>query len=87
MNYDNMTKFKNLYDTISTSLQPNVHVFMRSYVMNILNLRFSQDDFTTGVDHESVRKLRYNIENGTLDENLLTQYGLSKDEIYTYNAD
>jgi hypothetical protein len=55
--------------------------------MNILNLRFSQDDFTTGVDHESVRKLRYNIENGTLEENALTQYGLSKDEIYTYNAD
>ena len=60
---------------------------MRQYLAGILGLPFTSDYFTTGVDHESVRKLRYNIENGTLDENILTRYGLSKDEIYRYNAD
>ncbi len=87
MNYDNMCKFKNLYDTISTALPPRVHFFMREYVTNILNIKFSTDAFTTGVDHESVRKLRYNIENGTFVLDDLDKYGLTKTEIYSYNAD
>jgi len=87
MNYNNMCKFKNLYENLSSYCPPNSHIYMRHYLAGICGLPFKSDYFATGVDHESVRKLRYNLENGTLDASILDRYGLTEEEIYSYYAD
>ncbi|NBV29820.1 hypothetical protein EBS02_12560 [bacterium] len=86
MNFENMKKFKNLYDSINYINPPLVHKFIAKYIVSFAANCY-KDKFYTGVDHESVRKLRYNIENETLKEEDLYKYGLTLSEIYSYNAD
>ena len=86
MNYENMKKFKNLYDNISNSNPPDSHWFMMRYINSFMG-ELHKDSFYTGVDHESVRKLRYQIENGCLPSECLYKYGLTMEEIYSYYAD
>jgi len=86
MNYQKMKYFKHLYGDISSSNPPDVHWFMMRYVNSFMG-GCHKDEFYTGVDHESVRKLRYNIENRTLSPEELYKYDLTLDEIYSYNAD
>jgi hypothetical protein len=86
MNYENMKNFKYLYDNISTSIPPEDHLFIMKYIEKYIG-NFHKDNFYTGVDHESVRKLIYNIENETITQNIMEKYGLTKEEISSYTAD
>lgn len=86
MNYHHMKIFKNLYDNISNSYPPDVHWFIMRYINSFVG-ECHKDSFYTGVDHESVRKLKYNIENETLSSDDLYKYDLTVEEINSYNAD
>jgi hypothetical protein len=86
MNYESMKNFKYLYDNISTSIPPEDHLFIMRYIEKYIG-NFHKDNFYTGVDHESVRKLRYQIENGCLPSECLYKYSLTMEEIYSYTAD
>lgn len=87
MNYENMLKFAKMYDEFCPTLQPIVHQCSKNYVKNYLNIPYLQDDINAGRDQEVVRKAINLLENDNVNLNLLQSYGISYEEILSYNVD
>lgn len=87
MNYENMLKFAKLYDEFCPTLQPIVHQCSKNYVRKYLNIPYVQDNINAGRDQEVVRKAINLLENDNIDLHLLQSYGISYEEIISYNVD
>ena len=87
MNQSNMLKFSKLYDEFCPTLQPLVHLCSRMYIDKYLNVHQKEDDIDAGIDQEVVRKAINFIKNSSADYDKLQTYGISKEEILSYNVD
>lgn len=58
MSFDNMNKFKNIYDNISVNNKPIAHQLIRKYCINIFGDNFMNDDFIPGLNEEVIRKIK-----------------------------
>lgn len=86
MSYENIHLLKSLYSSIGPSNPPDCHIFVKRHIISAFGSLYT-DKFYTGRDHESVRKLKYNINDGTLRKEQLPGYGLTLEEIFSYNPD
>ena len=85
MNFDNMIKFGKLYDNFSSSLPPVVHRATRQYVEQVLKIPYKEDNIVAGKDQEVVRKaLNFVINNHSSFEEI-EKYGITREEILSYN--
>jgi len=63
MSYENILKFKNLYDSISTNNKPHFHRFVKVYINNYINLEIYEDNnrhIYHAFDLERVKKQNLN---------------------------
>lgn len=86
MSYENMIKFGQMYDHFSNSFRPIAHQYAKQYVQEILKVPYVQDNIAAGKDQEVVRKAIIFVQNfnRTFDE--LEKYGITKEEILSYNV-
>lgn len=85
MNYENMISFGKLFDYFSPSFQPIAHRYARQYVQQIMRGTYLEDNLVAGKDQEVVRKVLNFVINkhSTFEE--IEKYGITKDEILSYN--
>lgn len=86
MNYENMIKFANMYDSFSPSFQPIAHQYTKNYVRNILRVSYKQDDICAGKDQEVVRKAIIFVQHFGKTFEELEIYGITREEILSYNV-
>jgi len=85
MNYENMLKFAKMYDHFSPRYQPIAHQYTKQYVCEILKVPYVQDNIAAGKDQEVVRKAMIFIQYFDRTYEELEKYGITKDEILSYN--
>lgn len=86
MNYDNAIEFGlNLYDSISKENPPRDHRVVQGFVKNYMNSQLTMDDIVAGEHQEVIRKLASMITNKKLPIHTLESFGITMEELLTYN--
>jgi hypothetical protein len=84
MNYQNMIRFKGVYDSISPSNPPKEHCLFNNFLLNVLKANVQQDDIVAGVDEAPVRYIHHQIVAGAVSMETLMSYGFSQAELESY---
>lgn len=86
MSYDNLLKFKNIYDSVSINLKPIHHQIIPEYMKLFNNTILIPDDIVAGQHQEVIRKLNsIKYKTPELFYSLHT-YGLTQQEIDLYTC-
>ena len=87
MNQVNAINFGKMINHISSDLRPLQHEHIHRYIQTVLHINLVMDNIIAGRDQEIVRKLNHIVEAGIISEKQLNEYGITIQEIQTYNAD
>jgi hypothetical protein len=74
MNYENLKKFKYLYNSIEQGNLHKTHFWIKNYVNNFMCQDLVEDEIIAGQDQEVLRKVSDKI-NTTINPEVLLQYG------------
>jgi ubiquinone/menaquinone biosynthesis C-methylase UbiE len=87
MNYDNLNKFKYLYDSLDNGNLYKVHFWIKNYVNQFMNKSLIEDKIFAGIDQEVIRKIQdgtnKNISIDILSKYSLKDLNMKKDNVYT----
>jgi hypothetical protein len=84
MSYDNMLKFKNIYDAVSINLKPIHHEVIPSYINKQQDVILVPDNIKAGIDQEVIRKLNSIKYRAPTLLSILPEYGLTEKQIDRY---
>jgi hypothetical protein len=87
MNYNNLKKFKHMYDSIENGNPHKAHFWMENYVNNYIKQELISDNIIAGIDQEVLRKINIiMIQKNNIPIEKFYEYGLTKEEILKYNS-
>lgn len=87
MNPELASLFKKLYDHISLGNPVKHHFWIQNYINNFMKKELMEDDIEAGFHQEVLRKINpVMIQNNRISIEQLLSYGLTREEISTYNV-
>lgn len=82
----NLYYLKEIYNSIGPTNLPEGHMIIKTYVKNTPGLSIKMDNMVAGVDQEVTRKLKDVYARGNIDQQTLNEFGLTIDDIFSYNV-
>lgn len=86
MSAQNAEQFKLLYDYIDKGNPCKPHFWINNYVANFMHQPLLADDIVAGYDQEVLRKINVTMVKAGISLERLLEYGLTMQEIATYNV-
>ena len=87
MSYENMLRFKNLFDSISKELPAQHHNLFKDYLFNYMRVPVAQDDIVAGEDEAPMRYIYTSmIASGKIPLSTLNRYGITDEQAKTYTV-